>query len=107
MEPSVVRFVAIPVLVQAAHIRPVAENGSDWDGNGIWLCQNQHSLFDAGTWSIRPGDLAVVPAAGYDPSSLLMDKSDLKHLSATPFPDALEWRWEWFQKRANADTSVA
>ena len=107
MDPSVVRFVAIPVLVQAAHIRPVAENGSDWDGNGIWLCQNHHSLFDAGIWSIRPGDLAVVPAAGYDLSSLLMDKSDLKHLSATPFPDALEWRWEWFQKRANADTSVA
>ena len=98
---------AISVLVQAAHIRPVAENGSDWDGNGIWLCQNQHSLFDAGIWSIRPGGLAVVPAAGYDLSSLLMDKSDLKHLSATPFPDALEWRWEWFQNRANADTSVA
>ena len=98
---------AIPVLVQAAHIRPVAENGSDWDGNGIWLCQNHHSLFDAGIWSIRPGDLAVVPAAEYDLSSLLMDKSDLKHLRATPFPDALEWRWEWFQKRANADTPVA
>ena len=98
---------ALPVVVQAAHIRPVAEDGSDWDGNGIWLCQNHHSLFDAGIWSIRPGDLAVVPAAGYDLSSLLMEKSDLKHLSAAPFPDALEWRWEWFQKRTNAETSVA
>ena len=96
---------ALPMVVQAAHIRPVAEDGSDWDGNGIWLCQNHHSLFDAGIWSIRPGDLAVVPADGYDLSSLLMDKSDLKHLSAAPFPDAVEWRWEWFQRRANSDAS--
>ena len=30
---------------------------------------------------------------------LLMDSSDLKHLSPAPFPDAVEWRWEWSQGR--------
>jgi len=90
---------ALPEVVEAAHIRPVADNGSDWGGNGIWLCQNHHALFDAGIWSIRPDDLAVVPVDGYDLSSLLMDKSDLKHLRAAPFPDAVEWRWEWFEGR--------
>ena len=88
-----------PSSIQTAHIRPVAEDGSDWDGNGIWFCQNDHSLFDAGIWSIRPGDLGVVPADGFDMSSLLMDKSDLKNLDAAPFADAVQWRWERFQER--------
>ena len=90
---------ALSEVVQAAHIRPVSDNGSDWGGNGIWLCQNHHSLFDAGVWSIRPDDHSVVAADGYKTSSLLMEKFDLRHLSSLPFPDALEWRWKWFQDR--------
>lgn len=90
---------ALSEVVQAAHIRPVSDNGSDWGGNGIWLCQNHHALFDAGVWSIRPDDHSVVAADGYETSSLLMEKSDVRHLSSLPFPDALEWRWKWFHDR--------
>ena len=59
-------------------------------------------IVDAGIWSIRPGDLGVVPADGFDMSSLLMDQSDLKHLDAAPFADAVQWRWEWFQERRHS-----
>ena len=102
MDPRVAGCGALPAVVQAAHIRPVADDGSDWGGNGIWLCRNHHALFDAGIWSVRPEDLAVVPADGYDLSSLLMDQSDLKHLDAAPFADAVQWRWEWFQERRHS-----
>lgn len=41
-------------LLEAAHIIPVGEAGSDHFSNGLRLCKNCHALFDAGLLLIRP-----------------------------------------------------
>lgn len=49
-------------LLEAAHIIPVGEEGSDHFSNGIRLCKNCHALFDAGLLVIQPSyevDLAA------------------------------------------------
>ena len=36
---------ALKEVIEAAHIFHVADNGSDWTGNGILLCTLHHALF--------------------------------------------------------------
>lgn len=50
---AVCSIVAIELL-QAAHLRGVADGGSDHAGNGIPLCANHHLGLDAGLWVIDP-----------------------------------------------------
>lgn len=50
---AVCSIVAIELL-QAAHLRGVADGGSDHAGNGIPLCANHHLGLDAGLWTIDP-----------------------------------------------------
>lgn len=46
--------VTVPVVLEAAHIIPVAdERGSDHPSNGFRLCRNCHRLYDAGLLLIR------------------------------------------------------
>ena len=89
---------ALPEIIEAAHIRPVADNGSDWGGNGIWLCRNHHSLFDLNKWCIDPAYLEVVPDENCDLSSLQIMRSNIRHIKNTPDQEALKWRWEKFNK---------
>ena len=53
-------------MLQAAHIRPVSENGSDDPRNGLVLCANHHLAFDANLFAFDPETLEVV----YKPSGV-------------------------------------
>lgn len=85
-------------MIQAAHIIPSEENGSDDPRNGLALCANHRLAFDAGLVAIEPETLAI----RYDPSGpgaskLQITFQDLGHLHKKPHPEALSWhyqRWE-------------
>ena len=57
-------------IIEAEHIVPVSDNGSDDSGNGLLLCRNHHALFDMGKWCLDPTSLDVIPAIGRDLSRL-------------------------------------
>jgi len=90
---------APPEVIEAAHIVPVSDSGSDDSGNGLLLCRNHHALFDLGKWSLDPSTLDVVPGRGLDLGALLAESSSVSHLVHPPSREALEWRWKWFQQR--------
>jgi putative restriction endonuclease len=56
--------------VQAAHIRPVADGGSDSVRNGIALCSTVHWMFDRGLISLDD-DYSVLVARGRVPDAVL------------------------------------
>ena len=85
---------APPEVIEAAHIVPVSDDGSDWGGNGLLLCRNHHALYDLGKWCLDPEQLKVVPASGQDLSTLQVHRSNVRHLKQGPDPAALQWRWE-------------
>ena len=83
-------------VIEAAHIVPVSDDGSDDGGNGLLLCRNHHALFDMGKWCMEPSSLEVIPARGHDLQSLGVTRSSAQHLNRLPSKDALAWRWENF-----------
>ena len=90
-------------VIEAAHIIPVEDNGSDWDQNGILLCKNHHSLFDKGLWAIDPDYFEIIPFKNNDLSKMQIHRSNIRHLEVKPAQKALIWRWNDFQKRLNPD----
>ncbi|MGJ8537136.1 MAG: HNH endonuclease [Parasphingopyxis sp.] len=56
--------------VQAAHIRPVAENGPDKISNGIALSGTVHWMFDRGLISLNDDHEILVSRASNDPDSV-------------------------------------
>lgn len=70
-------------LLQAAHIRGVADGGLDHAGNGIPLCANHHLALDAGLWAVEPDTLDVVCRDGLEPGDIGIEVSrinlDLSH----------------------------
>ena len=85
-------------VIEAAHIIPVADNGSDWFGNGILLCRNHHALFDKHKWTIDPTSLEIIPKSDFDLRSLQVMRSNIRHLKHFPGKEALDWRWNQFNK---------
>ncbi|MCP9911691.1 HNH endonuclease [Cyanobium sp. BA20m-p-22] len=84
---------APPEVIEAAHIVPVSNDGSDWGGNGLLLCRKHHALYDLGRWCLDPEHLEVVPASGHDLTSLQVERSNVRHLKQIPDQKALQWRW--------------
>jgi putative restriction endonuclease len=87
--------IAVAQVVDAAHLRPVDEDGSDDPRNGLPLCATHHRAFDASLFGLEPGGaLRIVPAEG-GPSlrDLRITRADLAHLGALPHPEAVAWRW--------------
>ena len=85
-------------VIEAAHIVPVSDNGSDDSGNGLLLCRNHHALFDMGKWCLDPTSLEVIPATGHDLKSLGITRANASHLRLAPSKEALNWRWEHFSR---------
>lgn len=56
--------------VQAAHIRPVADNGPDSVRNGLALCGTVHWMFDRGLLSVED-DLSILVAKDRVPDTVL------------------------------------
>ena len=86
--------ISAPRLLDAAHLRPKREHGSDDPRNGLVLCASHHRALDAGLFAIEPSSLRIrFTTSGPDTDSLRMDYSTLEHLPKKPHRDALEWLW--------------
>ncbi|GEM_PF-2005882 len=96
----------LPDLLEAAHIVPWAESGSDDAGNGLPLCPLHHRAFDAGYIAIEPESLIILPQpSGPSLDYLYVSRTSLSHLSNPPNREALEYAWHrrWCPGRRQDD----
>jgi putative restriction endonuclease len=88
---------AVPKLLDAAHLHPWSQNGTDDPRNGLLLTPTVHRALDTGLFAIAPDTLTLV-TKGND--SLLRDLgikyNDLSHLENPPEPEALTYLWNQF-----------
>ena len=86
--------IAVSQVIDAAHLCPVDDEGSDDARNGLPLCATHHRAFDAALFGLDPDGLRIVSADG-GPSlrDLRITRADLAHLGALPHPEAVGWRW--------------
>ena len=84
---------ALPELVEAAYIVPVANDGSDSPTNGLPLCPTHHSAFDCHLFAINPDTLEIQLADGLTAEMLQITES---RLQAEVSDEALRIRWEMF-----------
>ncbi|HQN95906.1 MAG TPA: HNH endonuclease [Thermoanaerobaculales bacterium] len=86
---------SVSVLLDAAHLRPKKEHGSDHPANGLVLCKNHHSAFDDGLFRIDPESLRCLPRRdGPSLNDLGITRASIDHLRKKPHPEALVWCWE-------------
>lgn len=93
-------------LLDAAHILSVSEDGSDHYSNGLRLCKNCHSLFDAGLLLIHPSyqiELSVELEQGFpdDAERLrrdLMDELLIPNIPDEYRPDPNKLRRVWQER---------
>ena len=86
--------VNIPELLDAAHLCPKEEHGSDDPRNGLVLCTLHHRALDRRLIRIDPTSLAVeTPEGRPSIEDLHITRRDLTHLSNLPHADALNWLW--------------
>lgn len=86
----------IPGLLQAAHIIPKKNSGSDDPRNGLVLCGNHHLAYDYGLFRINPDTREIVIDTKYPTGVLGITRENLNHLDNQPHFEALKWRWfEW------------
>lgn len=91
--------IAVPELLQAAHVFEVKDGGSDHPANGLVLCPTHHAAFDKGLFGLSPEDTRVVyREGGPTKNELGITRDDLRHLAARPHLDALNARYSsWTQ----------
>ena len=87
-------------IVEAAHIKPYAEEPDDDPANGLLLRADLHTLFDLHLIGIEPNTLTLsvhpaAKAAGYAAYQGL----PLRCSENKPNPELLQERWELFQRR--------
>lgn len=86
----------VPELLQAAHIIPKKNNGSDDPRNGLVLCGNHHLAYDSGLFMFNPETTAIEMSSKYTTAALSITRLNLNHLENLPHTDALKWRvTEW------------
>lgn len=84
-------------VIEAAHILPKANNGSDHPGNGIPLCANHHKLFDNHRFTIDI-NMQVLVSNGRPLEELQIKYQDIKRLRYSPRREALAKRLSIFKK---------
>ena len=100
--------VKVERMLDAAHVIPVAENGTDDPRNSLLLSASIHRAFDANYWAIEPESL-VVATRKQGPTldqKKIIHKSIL-HLENKPHPEALEHRWNSFVKATDGKILLA
>ena len=85
---------SVPGLLDAAHIIPVRDGGTNDPRNGLPLCPTHHRAFDNGLFGIEPSDLIVVPLSGNTLEELAIKEESIKWLRTAPHEAALAWRWD-------------
>jgi putative restriction endonuclease len=99
--------------VQAAHIRPVAQQGSDAIRNGLALSGTLHWMFDRGLISIAEDCRTILVSHNKVPSDVVtrLLPPDVKliaplHPHHAPHPENLRWHRENIFGRAAEDTAT-
>lgn len=86
-------------MLDAAHVIPVANHGSDDVRNALLINASAHRAFDANFWAIRPDSLEIATRErGPSISDMRMTRTSIRHLAAKPHEEALEIRWREFEK---------
>jgi len=82
-------------VLDAAHIRPRNQRGSDDPRNGLVLCAAHHRALDAGLFAVEPNTLEIrCRATGPDAKALRIRYPTLEHLRRKPHQEALQWLWQ-------------
>ena len=91
---------SVAEMLDAAHVIPVEDGGSDDERNGLLLSAGLHRAFDAGLWAIDPSTLAVVTRPqGPSCQAMGIAVTSLETLELLPHAAALEWRYRrWLQR---------
>jgi len=91
---------AVPDLLEAAHICPPSAQGCDDPRNGLVLCLVHRRALNVGLIGIHPrsGKLLARPN-GPDLEALKVTRKHLSHLPKRPHQDALAWHYSRWQKR--------
>lgn len=77
-------------LLQAAHLCPVEDGGSDDARNGLIFCLNHHRAYDKRLFRIDPSSFRIVgDSDSY--TELGITRSSIHHLPRLPHPEALAW----------------
>ncbi|MFB6983973.1 HNH endonuclease [Streptomyces scopuliridis] len=92
--------IAVPEMIEAAHFRPDAEDGTDDPRNGMPLNAALHRAFDAHLFAIEPDTLDVVTRPeGPTLEQLGIITPHLRGLTHLPHAEALRWRYtEWLSR---------
>ena len=92
--------VVVADLLDAAHIRPKRDQGSDDPRNGLVLCATHHRAFDAGLFGVRPKTLEVLALHSLPTVEQLgLTRENLAHLARKPHSEALAWAREQHSKK--------
>jgi hypothetical protein len=82
-------------VLDAAHIIPVANRGTESAENGLLLTASAHRSFDANLWGINPETLKLeTQPDGPGLDRLRIGISNLKHIESKLNRDALEYRYK-------------
>lgn len=85
-------------LLDAAHLVPKSENGSDDPRNGFVLCSLHHRAFDRGYFAINPENLKIVKKPkGPSLERICVSRQDISHLSRMPHEKALGFAWRLWE----------
>lgn len=92
--------IAVPEMIEAAHLRPDAEDGTDDPRNGLPLNAALHRAYDAHLFAIEPDTLNVVTRPqGPTLEELGIVTPHLRELPRHPHAEALRWRYNEWQSR--------
>ena len=96
-------------VLEAAHIRAVADGGSHKPDNGLLLRADLHTLFDLDLIGVHPADLSIhlhasLRGTGYEP--LLKGQCLQVNHGLMPNRDALRKRWARFLRRGGMETNA-
>ncbi|NUL03184.1 HNH endonuclease [Streptomyces lunaelactis] len=92
--------IAVPEMIEAAHLRPDAEDGTDDPRNGLPLNAALHRAYDAHLFAIEPDTLNVVTRPqGPTLEELRIVTPHLRELPRRPHDEALRWRYNEWQSR--------
>lgn len=91
--------VSVPEMLEAAHLCPVAEDGTNDPRNGIPLNAALHRAFDAYLFAFEPETLEVVTRPGGPTlEEMGIATPNLRGLTRRPHQEALRWRYDQWMK---------
>lgn len=98
--------VSVPEMLEAAHLRPVADDGTNDPRNGLPLNAALHRAFDAYLFAFEPETLEVVTGPGGPTLAQLgITTPNLRDLARRPHEEALRWRYDqWVHQSGGANT---